>query len=159
MLLIRKLLLDYWCECVYNLVSFFFFSYFLSLVAAPDLLDPKTAIHNSKPRLSFSAQPVLLKSPEDFEPRVTVMRWKTVLSVFLLVVLYLILGATVFKELEQPHETSQKLAILVEKLEFLEQHPCVNSTDLEYLVKVKQLTCTQPTYWTEHILGYLGYTF
>ncbi|KAK9956325.1 hypothetical protein ABG768_014067, partial [Culter alburnus] len=81
------------------------------------------------------AMPVLLKPPEDFEPRVTVMRWKTVLSVFLLVVLYLILGATVFKELEQPHETSQKLAILVEKLEFLEQHRCVNSTDLEYLVK------------------------
>lgn len=128
-------------------------------MAAPDLLDPKTAIHNSKPRLSFSAQPVLLKPPEDFEPRVTVMRWKTVLSVFLLVVLYLILGATVFKELEQPHETSQKLAILVEKLEFLEQHRCVNSTDLEYLVKVKQQTCTQTKYWTEHILGYLGYTF
>ncbi|KAK2883759.1 hypothetical protein Q8A67_017396 [Cirrhinus molitorella] len=63
------------------------------------------------------------------------MRWKTVLSVFLLVVLYLILGATVFKELEQPHETSQKLAILVEKLQFLEQHPCVNSSDLENLVK------------------------
>lgn len=127
-------------------------------MAAPDLLDPKTAIHNSKPRLSFSAQPVLLKPPEDFEPRVTVMRWKTVLSVFLLVVLYLILGATVFKELEQPHETSQKLAILVEKLEFLEQHRCVNSTDLEYLVKVKLQTCTTK-YWTEHILGYLGYTF
>ncbi|XP_042602547.1 potassium channel subfamily K member 2b isoform X2 [Cyprinus carpio] len=104
-------------------------------MAAPDLLDPKTATHNSKPRLSFSAQPVLLKSPDDFEPRVTVMRWKTVLSVFLLVVLYLIVGATVFKELEQPHETSQKLAILVEKLEFLEQHPCVNSSDLENLVK------------------------
>ncbi|XP_043076151.1 potassium channel subfamily K member 2b isoform X2 [Puntigrus tetrazona] len=104
-------------------------------MAAPDLLDPKTATHNSKPRLSFSAQPVLLKSPDDFEPRVTVMRWKTVLSVFLLVVLYLILGATVFKELEQPHETSQKLAILVEKLEFLEQHSCVNSSDLENLVK------------------------
>ncbi|XP_050960456.1 potassium channel subfamily K member 2b [Labeo rohita] len=104
-------------------------------MAAPDLLDPKTATHNSKPRLSFSAQPVLRKSPDDFEPRVTVMRWKTVLSVFLLVVLYLILGATVFKELEQPHETSQKLAILVEKLEFLEQHPCVNSSDLENLVK------------------------
>ncbi|CAM4694597.1 unnamed protein product [Leuciscus chuanchicus] len=104
-------------------------------MAAPDLLDPKTAAHNSRPRLSFSAQPVLLKSSEEFETRVTVMRWKTVLTVFLLVVLYLIIGATVFKELEQPHEMSKKLAILVEKLEFLEQHPCVNSSDLEYLVK------------------------
>ncbi|XP_016138027.1 potassium channel subfamily K member 2-like [Sinocyclocheilus grahami] len=123
-------------------------------MAAPDLLDPKTATHNSKPRLSFSAPPVLLKSPDDFEPRVTVMRWKTVLSVFLLVVLYLILGATVFKELEQPHETSQKLAILVEKLEFLEQHPCVNSSELENFVKVKQLICTQTKYWTKRMLGY-----
>ncbi|XP_068071641.1 potassium channel subfamily K member 2b isoform X1 [Danio rerio] len=104
-------------------------------MAAPDLLDPKTAVHNSKPRLSFSAPPVLLKPPEDCEIRVTVMRWKTVLSVFLLVVLYLILGATVFKELEQPYETLQKLNILMEKLEFLEQHPCVNSSDLENLVK------------------------
>ncbi len=128
-------------------------------MATPDLLDPKTATHNSKPRLSFSAQPVLLKSRDDFEPHVTVMRWKTVLSVFLLVVLYLIIGAIVFKELEQPHEMAQKLAILVEKLEFLEQHPCVNSSDLEKLVKVKQLTCTQTEYWTKHMLGYLGYTF
>ncbi|XP_065124965.1 potassium channel subfamily K member 2b [Paramisgurnus dabryanus] len=104
-------------------------------MAAPDLLDPKTAAHNSKPRLSFSAKPVVLNTSEDYEPHVSVMRWKTVLTVFLLVVLYLILGATVFKELEQPYETSQKLSILAEKLQFLLDHPCVNSSDLEYLVK------------------------
>ncbi|XP_062857191.1 potassium channel subfamily K member 2b [Trichomycterus rosablanca] len=63
------------------------------------------------------------------------MRWKTVLTVFLLVVLYLIMGATVFKALEQPHESSQKLAILSQKLQFLIDHPCVNSTELEELVK------------------------
>uniref|UniRef100_A0A8B9KIF8 Potassium channel, subfamily K, member 2b n=1 Tax=Astyanax mexicanus TaxID=7994 RepID=A0A8B9KIF8_ASTMX len=63
------------------------------------------------------------------------MRWKTVLTVFLLVVLYLIIGATVFKALEQPHEISQKLAILNKKLNFLIEHPCVNSTELEELVK------------------------
>ncbi|XP_030638803.1 potassium channel subfamily K member 2b [Chanos chanos] len=63
------------------------------------------------------------------------MRWKTVSAIFLLVVLYLIIGATVFKALEQPHERSQKLAILAEKLEFLSVHPCVNSSDLEDLVK------------------------
>ncbi|KAF5891950.1 potassium channel subfamily K member 2, partial [Clarias magur] len=103
--------------------------------AAPDLLDPKAAAHNSKPRLSFSAKPVVLNSQDDFEPRVSVMRWKTVLTVFLLVVLYLIMGATVFKALEQPHENSQKLAILNQKLQFLIDHPCVNSTELEELVK------------------------
>lgn len=106
-------------------------------VAAPDLLDPKTAAHNSKPRLSFSTKPVVLSPEDDFEPRVSVMRWKTVLTVFLLVVLYLIMGATVFKALEQPHENSQKLVILSQKLQFLIDHPCVNSTELEQLVKVK----------------------
>lgn len=111
-------------------------------MAAPDLLDPKTAAHNSKPRLSFSAKPVVLNTQDDFEPRVSVMRWKTVLTVFLLVVLYLIMGAMVFKALEQPRENSQKLAILSQKLQFLISHPCVNSTELEELVKVRKETHT-----------------
>lgn len=106
-------------------------------VAAPDLLDPKSAAHNSKPRLSFSTKPVVLNSPEDeCDTRTTVMRWKTVSAIFFLVVLYLIIGATVFRALEQPHESSQKLAILAEKLEFLAMNACVNSTELEHLVKV-----------------------
>ncbi|MEQ2221806.1 Potassium channel subfamily K member 2, partial [Ilyodon furcidens] len=105
-------------------------------VAAPDLLDPKAAAHNSKPRLSFSTKPVVLTTPEDeCDTRTTVMRWKTVSAIFFLVVLYLIIGATVFRALEQPHESSQKLAILAEKLEFLAMHSCVNSTELEDLVK------------------------
>ncbi|KAM9354384.1 potassium channel subfamily K member 2b isoform 2-T2 [Pholidichthys leucotaenia] len=63
------------------------------------------------------------------------MRWKTVSAIFFLVVLYLIIGATVFRALEQPRESSQKLAILAEKLEFLAMHSCVNSSELEDLVK------------------------
>uniref|UniRef100_A0A8D3ANX2 Potassium channel domain-containing protein n=1 Tax=Scophthalmus maximus TaxID=52904 RepID=A0A8D3ANX2_SCOMX len=63
------------------------------------------------------------------------MRWKTVSAIFLMVVLYLIIGATVFRALEQPHESSQKLRILAEKLEFLTLHACVNSSELEDLVK------------------------
>ncbi|GAA6234293.1 potassium channel subfamily K member 2 isoform X1 [Lates japonicus] len=105
-------------------------------VAAPDLLDPKSAAHNSKPRLSFSTKPVVLNAPEDeCDTRTTVMRWKTVTAIFFLVVLYLIIGATVFSALEQPHESSQKLAILAEKLDFLAMHACVNSSELEDLVK------------------------
>ncbi|XP_070843415.1 potassium channel subfamily K member 2-like [Chaetodon auriga] len=107
-------------------------------MAAPDLLDPKSAAHNSKPRLSFSAKPVVLNSPDDddeCDTRTTVMRWKTVSAIFFLVVLYLIIGATVFRALEQPHESSQKLAILAEKLDFLAMHTCVNSSELEDLVK------------------------
>lgn len=112
---------------------------FCSSVAAPDLLDPKSAAHNSKPRLSFSAKPVVLNTPDnddECETRTTVMRWKTVSAIFFLVVLYLIIGATVFSALEQPHENSQKLAILAEKLDFLAMHACVNSSELEALVKV-----------------------
>ncbi|XP_063758328.1 potassium channel subfamily K member 2-like isoform X2 [Eleginops maclovinus] len=105
-------------------------------MATPDLLDPKSAAHNCKPRLSFSIQPIVLNTPEDeCETRTTVMRWKTVSAIFFLVVLYLIIGATVFRALEQPHESSQKLAILAEKLDFLAMHACVNSTELEDLVK------------------------
>ncbi|XP_074472106.1 potassium channel subfamily K member 2-like [Sebastes fasciatus] len=110
-------------------------------MAAPDLLDPKSATHNSKPRLSFSiVNPVVLNTPDDDDDdecvtRTTVMRWKTVSAIFFLVVLYLIIGATVFRALEQPHESSQKLAILAEKLDFLAMHACVNSSELEDLVK------------------------
>uniref|UniRef100_A0A8C3AK91 Potassium channel, subfamily K, member 2b n=1 Tax=Cyclopterus lumpus TaxID=8103 RepID=A0A8C3AK91_CYCLU len=63
------------------------------------------------------------------------MRWKTVSAIFFLVVFYLIIGATVFRALEQPQESSQKLAILAQKLEFLAMHACVNSSELEDLVK------------------------
>ncbi|XP_010771625.1 potassium channel subfamily K member 2 isoform X1 [Notothenia coriiceps] len=105
-------------------------------MATPDLLDPKSAAHNCKPRLSFSIQPVVLYTPEDeCETRTTVMRWKTVSAIFFMVVLYLIIGATVFRALEQPYESSQKLAILAEKLDFLAMHACVNSSELEDLVK------------------------
>lgn len=109
-------------------------------VAAPDLLDPKSAAHNSKPRLSFSAKPVLLNTPndddDDCDTHTTVMRWKTVSAIFFLVVLYLIIGAMVFKALEQPYESYEKLVILEKKLDFLVMHGCVNSSELEDLVKV-----------------------
>ncbi|TKS76385.1 Potassium channel subfamily K member 2 [Collichthys lucidus] len=115
-------------------------------VAAPDLLDPKSASHNSKPRLSFSAKPVVLNTPDDddeCDTRTMVMRWKTVSAIFFLVVLYLIIGATVFRALEQPHESSQKLAILAEKLDFLAMHACVNSSELEDLVKKWKVSQTK----------------
>ncbi|XP_075209725.1 LOW QUALITY PROTEIN: potassium channel subfamily K member 2 [Chanos chanos] len=63
------------------------------------------------------------------------MKWKTVCALFLLVVLYLVIGATVFKVLEQPQESAQKYIIVREKLEFLLRHTCVNSSELEDLVK------------------------
>ncbi|KAI3377788.1 hypothetical protein L3Q82_008934 [Scortum barcoo] len=104
-------------------------------VAAPDLLDPKSATHNTKPRLSFSTKPITLTPREESEVVATVMKWKTVTAIFLLVVLYLVMGAAVFRSLEQPHESAQRLAILSQKLEFLSRHSCVNQSQLEELVK------------------------
>uniref|UniRef100_A0A7N6ATC4 Potassium channel domain-containing protein n=2 Tax=Anabas testudineus TaxID=64144 RepID=A0A7N6ATC4_ANATE len=104
-------------------------------MAAPDLLDPKNATHNTKPRLSFSTKPITLTPREEREVVATVMKWKTVTAIFLLVVLYLVMGAAVFKALEQPHESAQRLAILTQKLEFLSRHSCVNQSQLEELVK------------------------
>ncbi|XP_063317928.1 potassium channel subfamily K member 2 isoform X2 [Pelmatolapia mariae] len=63
------------------------------------------------------------------------MKWKTVTAIFLLVVLYLVMGAAVFRSLEQPHESEQRLAILSQKLQFLSRHSCVNQSQLEELVK------------------------
>ncbi|KAG8001461.1 Potassium channel subfamily K member 2, partial [Nibea albiflora] len=113
-------------ECVFS---------FSLTVAAPDLLDPKSATHNTKPRLSFSTKPITLTPREESEVATTVMKWKTVTAIFLLVVLYLVMGAAVFRALEQPHESAQRLAILSQKLEFLSRHSCVNQSQMEELVK------------------------
>ncbi|MEQ2216047.1 Potassium channel subfamily K member 2, partial [Xenoophorus captivus] len=104
--------------------------------AAPDLLDPKSTAYNTKPRLSFSTKTITLTSQDESQQVVaTVMKWKTVTAIFLLVVLYLVIGAVVFRSLEQPHESAQRLAILSQKLEFLSQHSCVNQSQLEKLVQ------------------------
>ncbi|NXW01424.1 KCNK2 protein, partial [Fregetta grallaria] len=105
-------------------------------VAAPDLLDPKSATQNSKPRLSFSTKPTVLSSREESDSAINVMKWKTVSTIFLVVVVYLIIGATVFKALEQPHETSQRTTIVIQKQTFVSQHSCVNATELDELIQV-----------------------
>lgn len=43
-------------------------------------------------------------TPEVLQVVATVMKRKTVTAIFLLVVLYLVIGAAVFRSLEQPHE-------------------------------------------------------
>lgn len=105
-------------------------------VAAPDLLDPKSATQNSKPRLSFSTKPTVLSSREETDSAINVMKWKTVSTIFLVVVVYLIIGATVFKALEQPYETSQRTTIVIQKQTFVSQHSCVNATELDELIQV-----------------------
>lgn len=53
-----------------------------------------------------------------------------------MVVVYLIIGATVFKALEQPYETSQRTTIVIQKQTFVSQHSCVNATELDELIQV-----------------------
>ncbi|MGH0185506.1 UNVERIFIED_CONTAM: hypothetical protein FKN15_018206 [Acipenser sinensis] len=66
----------------------------------------------------------------------TVMKWKTVLAVFVVVVAYLVIGGLVFRALEQPFESNQKNTIALEKSEFLQKHPCVKSGELEALIQL-----------------------
>nr|XP_033791504.1 potassium channel subfamily K member 2 isoform X4 [Geotrypetes seraphini] len=110
-------------------------TYRLSEVAAPDLLDPKSATQNSKPRLSFSTKPPVLSAREESDIAASVMKWKTVSTIFLVVVVYLIIGATVFKALEQPHESSLRTTILFQKHMFVSDHSCVNTTELDELIQ------------------------
>ncbi|TMS21223.1 Potassium channel subfamily K member 10 [Larimichthys crocea] len=65
----------------------------------------------------------------------SVMKWKTVLAVFIVVVLYLVCGGLAFNALEQPFESDQKTSITLEKASFLERHPCVTPNELEALIK------------------------
>lgn len=69
----------------------------------------------------------------------SVMKWKTVLAVFIVVMLYLVCGGLAFSALEQPFESSQKTTITHEKALFLEKHPCVTPDELEALIKVSPI--------------------
>ncbi|ELW48714.1 Potassium channel subfamily K member 10 [Tupaia chinensis] len=65
----------------------------------------------------------------------TVMKWKTVVAIFVVVVVYLVTGGLVFRALEQPFESSQKNTIALEKAEFLRDHICVSPQELETLIQ------------------------
>lgn len=121
------------------------------------MLDPKSAAQNSKPRLSFSAKPTVLASRVESDSAINVMKWKTVSTIFLVVVLYLIIGATVFKALEQPQEISQRTTIVIQKQTFIAQHACVNSTELDELIQVRtpEKRAPFPPTW-ESRLGHQG---
>eukprot|EP00064_Thunnus_orientalis_P001291 superscaffoldBa00000086_g1293 len=67
----------------------------------------------------------------------SVMKWKTVLAVFVVVVLYLVCGGLAFQAMEQPFESNQKTSITLEKASFLERHPCVTPDELEALIKLR----------------------
>ncbi|XP_071764753.1 potassium channel subfamily K member 10a [Centroberyx gerrardi] len=90
-------------------------------------------------RLSVASRPAsMVASMEgvaDGSAPFTVMKWKTVLAVFVVVVAFLVAGGLVFQALEQPFESNQKITITAEKAAFLQKHPCVSPAELEALIK------------------------
>lgn len=66
----------------------------------------------------------------------SVMKWKTVLAVFIVVLLYLVFGGVAFRALEMQFESNQKTSITLEKALFLKRHPSVTPDELEALIEV-----------------------
>ncbi|XP_029965816.1 potassium channel subfamily K member 10a [Salarias fasciatus] len=93
----------------------------------------------SVPRLSVSPRPASvvasIEAVADGSATFTMMKLKTVLAVFVVVVAYLVAGGLVFRALEQPFEDNQKIAITAEKAAFLQKHPCVSQDELEAIIK------------------------
>ncbi|KAK7153442.1 hypothetical protein R3I93_011375 [Phoxinus phoxinus] len=95
--------------------------------------------HCSLPRLSISSRSASaltgMDSGADGSDLHSVMKWKTVLAVFVVVVSYLVCGGLAFRALEQPFESNQKDSITQEKALFLQRNPCVSPAELEDLIK------------------------
>ncbi|XP_060918465.1 potassium channel subfamily K member 10b isoform X2 [Labrus mixtus] len=104
-------------------------------------VDPKANGHCPLPRLSISSRSASIVASMDAScdgavaALHSVMKWKTVLAVFIVVVLYLVCGGLAFRALEQPFESNQKTSITMEKARFLAKHPCVTPGELEDLIK------------------------
>jgi len=104
--------------------------------------DPKTNGHCPLPRLSISSRSASMVASLDastdgsIAALHSVMKWKTVLAVFIVVVLYLVGGALAFQAFEQPYESNRKTNITLEKASFLERHECVTPSELDDIIRV-----------------------
>lgn len=65
------------------------------------------------------------------------MRCSTLLGILTGVLLYLILGAVVFRALEAPREEGQHLQLLDTRRDFLSNFTCVGPHNLQVLIEVK----------------------
>ncbi|KAJ8341185.1 hypothetical protein SKAU_G00334760 [Synaphobranchus kaupii] len=92
--------------------------------------------HCPLPRLSVSSRSTVVASMDSGSSALqTVMKWKTVLAVFVVVMVYLVIGGLVFQALELPRESKLKDNITQEKADFLKTHVCVTPTELDELIK------------------------
>ncbi|XP_042670432.1 potassium channel subfamily K member 10 [Centrocercus urophasianus] len=98
--------------------------------------EPKANGHYTSPRLSVSSRAMVVATMEaPSQGLQTVMKWKTVVAIFVVVVVYLVAGGLVFRALEQPFESRQKNTIALEKADFLREHVCVTQLELETLIQ------------------------
>ncbi|XP_036592010.1 potassium channel subfamily K member 10 [Trichosurus vulpecula] len=110
----------------------------VAVPAAAPACQPKSVTngHYTAPRLSISSRATVVASMENTSQGLqTVMKWKTVVAIFVVVVVYLVTGGLVFRALEQPFESSQKNTIALEKAEFLQDHKCVGPQELDTLIQ------------------------
>ncbi|XP_066575161.1 potassium channel subfamily K member 4 [Amia ocellicauda] len=63
------------------------------------------------------------------------MRCSTLLAILAAVLLYLVLGAVVFRTLEAPRETQTHSHVIQAKSDFLGNHTCVNPFELDLLIQ------------------------
>ena len=106
--------------------------------------DFKANGHCPLPRLSISSRSASVvasmdASTDGLAALHSVMKWKTVVAVFVVVVFYLVAGGLAFQALEKPFESNQKDSITLEKASFLLRHRCVTPAELEALIKVSGL--------------------
>ncbi|XP_075921251.1 potassium channel subfamily K member 10-like isoform X3 [Petromyzon marinus] len=108
----------------------------------PELAIPPTGMEvpscsRAAPRLSIDSRVTVLTAGEDAADggRLggSVMKRKTVLAVFLVVLAYLVLGGVLFRALEQPFESSQQSTVAAAKATFLSRHGCVPPHELEQI--------------------------
>ncbi|XP_039993776.1 potassium channel subfamily K member 10b [Xiphias gladius] len=103
--------------------------------------DPKANGHCPLPRLSISSRSASMVASMDAScdgsaaALHSVMKWKTVLAVFIVVLLYLVFGGVAFRALEMQFESNQKTSITLEKALFLKRHPSVTPDELEALIE------------------------
>ncbi|NXU70470.1 KCNKA protein, partial [Oreotrochilus melanogaster] len=98
--------------------------------------EPKTNGHYVAPRLSVAPRATVVATMETPSQGLqTVMKWQTVVTIFVVVVVYLVTGGLVFRALEQPFESRQKNTIALEKADFLREHGCVTQLELETLIQ------------------------
>ncbi|XP_053305751.1 potassium channel subfamily K member 4-like [Spea bombifrons] len=93
-------------------------------------------------QLSCSSQDSILLGEqlgaEEEVPNSNVMKKKTVVALFGVVLGYLVTGAVVFQMLEQPYESMQQDRLSEHRKAFLEMHTCIQEVNLDdFVLQVK----------------------